>query len=493
MATAVAPPEPTSPEPEPLPGDPRRPLLAERAISLLLAGFVALFASGPITDNSLLTHIATGRLQVDSGLPSENPFLTTSTDFPVPSWWWSWALGTAENLAGSLGIRILTVAVAALLGLLVVRAARPLDRADRPSPTLLGQALPAAVVLAMLVPFVNGRPQLPGFVLLAATLVVWRERRSPWWLVAVFAIWVNVHGSWLYGAGVLGLSWLAEAIDARHIDWARLRWFAGAAGGLLLGGIWYPERFRLVLLPTEQLGSEEAREAMRLYVEWQPVSAGSSYFWVLCLIVLLAAYGAWRQRLAGMAVLTVMLAFLGFGATRMLPIAAITLAGAAAVGVVATSAIAPPGHRARQVMSAVGIAALVGAVVLAATGPHEDLERYPSEEVAWLEARGLVANPDVTVLHNDWVGNYLEYLYGADANAWIDDRPAVETLLDYSSMRRLNDDWQEAFARADPDVVLWYSELPLGDELDARSDWETVLTTDDYQLLCHARIASRCL
>lgn len=75
----------------------------------------------------------------------------------------------------------------------------------------------------------------------------------------------------------------------------------------------------------------------------------------------------------------------------------------------------------------------------------------------------------------------------------IDDRPAVETLLDYSSMRRLNDDWQEAFARADPDVVLWYSELPLSDELDARSDWETVLTTDDYQLLCHARIASRCL
>ena len=37
--------------------------------------------------------------------------------------------------------------------------------------TMLGQALPAAIVLAMLVPFVNGRPQLPGFVLLAATLV----------------------------------------------------------------------------------------------------------------------------------------------------------------------------------------------------------------------------------------------------------------------------------------------------------------------------------
>ena len=33
--------------------------------------------------------------------------------------------------------------------------------------------------------------------------MVWNEERSPWWLVPIFAIWVNVHGSWLYGVVVL--------------------------------------------------------------------------------------------------------------------------------------------------------------------------------------------------------------------------------------------------------------------------------------------------
>ena len=77
---------------------------------------------------------------------------------------------------------------------------------------------PPALTLFALYPYLNARPQIVGFVLLAVTVLVWRERLSPWWLLPVFVTWVNVHGTWLYGVLVLGLLVVAEAVKnlVRH-------------------------------------------------------------------------------------------------------------------------------------------------------------------------------------------------------------------------------------------------------------------------------------
>ena len=464
----------------------------ERALGALLAGFGALVGSGPVSDNSLLTHIATGRIQVGSGLPEQNPFLTTTTDFPVPSWWWSALLGRAEQVLGTMGIRLVTAIVAAALGYLLVRVCRPANRSGEASGRALVQLVPAAVVVALLIPFAHGRPHLPGYALLAAALVVWRERHSPWWFVPIFAVWVNVHGTWLYGLVMLGLIWGSAIVDDRRLHLERLRWWAAAAGGLVIGGIWYPQRFRLLLLPTEQFGNEEAREAISLYKEWQPVPMSSYMLWVLLVVVILAAFGALRARLPGTAVMVVILAAMGIGAVRMAPVVAISLGAVAAMGVAAVSDMGVPSGRVRRMM--VGVGAVLGLLALASVlrSPHEDLSRYPVQEVDWLAERGLVAQPDVAVLHNDWVGNYLEYRFGSEANAWVDDRPSAATMIDYADLRLLKSGWPEVFAEADPDVVLWETKTDLGAELAAEADWQVVFTTEDYQVLCHARIADRC-
>jgi hypothetical protein len=365
---------------------------------------------------------------------------------------------------------------------------------------------------------------------------------------------------------------VAESIDLRRAVWDRWRWLAATAGGLVLGGLAYPERFRLLLLPTEQFGDEQARQAVRLYREWQPAGFDSPLGWVFAIVGLLALYGALRggrpgagsapgdlpgepaspvpsthepsgsDRVtepsgAGVAVVVhappeavgalatttvgapaaarrpgadgsarsssptrwgsvaavVVLTAMGLGATRLLPIAAITLAAFAASGIEQVSTIAVAGRVPRRFM--VGLGAVLGLVALVQVTrpPHLDLEPYPVEEVDWLERRGLVAVPDVTVVSPDFVGNYLELRYGDQANAWVDDRPSVDTFLDYDRLQHLSEGWQESLAEADPDVVLWERDEPLAAELRRDPSWQVGLTTDRYLVLCRAAtVGSRC-
>ena len=140
-------------------------------------------------------------------------------------------------------------------------AQQQLDRYLRPPPAtasevpylaLLSVLLPSLCVLITLMPFVNARPQLPGYLLLACVVLVVKEHRSPWWLVAVFGIWVNVHGTWLYGLGVLGLLVVAQVVDALHQF--RTHSTAGPQGMHTLDGLW-------------DLASRPLSEAQRTIIE----------------------------------------------------------------------------------------------------------------------------------------------------------------------------------------------------------------------------------
>ncbi|MCZ7630387.1 MAG: hypothetical protein M5U19_15725 [Microthrixaceae bacterium] len=120
------------------------------------------------------------------------------------------------------------------------------------------------------------------------------------------------------------------------------------------------------------------------------------------------------------------------------------------------------------------------------------MSRYPVQEVDWLEDRNLVAVEDVRIVHNDWVGNYLEFRFGEEANAWVDDRPSSRTMIDYVRLRGLAHGWEDALRRADPDVVLWQAEDPLTEELAGSREWDVALRTERFVVLCNVRIAERC-
>ncbi len=458
-------------------------------------------ASRPLADNSFFTHLATGRLLVDGEFPRSNPFLWTGTKFPMPSWWWSGVLGLVDKVAGGAGIRVLAGLLAFVLGALLVRltrrvgpdAARPAgDVAVDGDRTLLAVVAPPALTLFALYPYLNARPQIVGFVLLAVTVLVWRDRLSPWWLLPVFVTWVNVHGTWLYGVLVLGLLVVAEAVDTRRLGRRAFELAGAAVGGVALGGLLYPDRFALVLLPTRQFGDAVEREAIRSYQEWAPLRAGDPVGWAFAALVLTAVWGCVRTRRWAMAAVALLLAVMGVTSSRMVPVAVVGLVPFAAMGIDGIGSLKVPTGRAASAVAAVGVAICLVAGVMAVTTDAYSLGTYPVAAVDYLEERGLVADPDVRVVSEDFVGNYLELRFGSRANAYVDDRPDARTLLDYKAMRMMEPDWQQALDRADADVVVFQTDRKFTTAVAQLPEWTVVTTKGSYTVLCRDRVLDRC-
>ena len=87
-------------------------------LTLALVGFVV--AAGVMTDNSLLTHIATGRLILDTGqVPSVDPYsrFGAGQDWTVQSWLVSVIYAALDRLAGPAAIRTFHGTIGALIGL----------------------------------------------------------------------------------------------------------------------------------------------------------------------------------------------------------------------------------------------------------------------------------------------------------------------------------------------------------------------------------------
>ncbi|HPU39686.1 MAG TPA: hypothetical protein PLS63_08940, partial [Microthrixaceae bacterium] len=75
---------------------PARTRWPDAGIGVLVAGLLGFIAARPLSDNSFLTHLATGRLMLDGSMPTTNPFLYSSSEFPIPSWLWSAVLGVVD-------------------------------------------------------------------------------------------------------------------------------------------------------------------------------------------------------------------------------------------------------------------------------------------------------------------------------------------------------------------------------------------------------------
>lgn len=448
-----------------------------QVLGLLIALIGLRIGLRPLSDNSFFTHLATGRLILAEGaVPSADPYSFTAFGEPwtVQSWGASVVFALLEDVGGLVGIRILVAATTMVL-------AYGAWRLTQPARTLAPRLLLVVPALAVGVDGWIERPLLFGLAFLVVVLLAADGEIDPRWLVPVLWIWVNVHGSYLFGLAAIGLLGVGRLLD-RERPHVELRAGLWAVLGVALGAL-NPVGPKLLAFPFQLLGR---REAFTAVVEWQAPtwsSWGERAFAVQLLAAVVLV--AWRGRRWRLVLPTLVFGALALQSSRNIVQASIVLLPVMAVAARDLGSI--DGTVRRPLLQPVRIAIVALAAVVATmglTGPDERLDLYPAEAAAWMRDEGLL-DLDSRVVSRDFVGNFLTVAFGPDeVRVYIDDRvdmyplPIIE---DYSRLLDPDEDYAAILERAEATAVLWDTDTELGDWIeDPANGWRIVHRSGDW-------------
>jgi hypothetical protein len=298
---------------------------------------------------------------------------------------------------------------------------------------------------------------------------------------------VNSHGSFPLGLAWLGARAVGEGLDWRAWPRETWRYVGGFAAGLVVS-VANPLGSNLLAFPLT-LG--EKSEAFKDIVEWRSpdFSRGGGYlalaFLAVSLLLLFRARVSWRDALP-------VVAFTGASllAARNIGPLAVVLAPALGRALRRTDPVpdGPPRSVGNPRMNRAVLATIVAAFVvfgtLALTSDPIDTVGYPVEAASFLESQGLLAEPH-RLAHQDFVGNYLIFRYGARARVFIDDRYDMYPLSvsrDDDVLRQAGPKTMEVLDRRQVDVVLWQRKLALPQVLLA-SGWREIFGDKEYVAL----------
>ena len=430
-----------------------------------------------LSDNSFFTHLATGRLILVDGVPRHDPYSFTANGQPwvVQSWLASLIYAWTESWFGPNGIRVVMGLLTASLGALAWRLTRP-------ARSLAGRLVIAGCVVGIGASVWSSRPLLFGLVFLALTLLVAEKGLDPRWLLPIFWLWVNTHGSFPLGLVLLVCLWAGRRLDGKpgSIEFRALLW---AAGGTALG-VLNPLGFSLLSFPVHLLGR---MAVLRQIVEWRSPSFANAWDRLFLLQVMIGVVALVRRPSYRAAIPLVVFTAAALVGLRNVPVASLVLIPGTARGLAGLGSIRGD-QRSRAAGVMVVVMALVAVLVVrtALAQPAFDLTPYPVDAVSWLDQNGL-RRPDLAMLSPDLVGNYLELLDGRQAHVFIDDRvdmypkPVVD---DFVLLQQGRPGWRDALDRRGVDLVLWPKSQPLANVLAESADWRTLYQDGTWTVAC---------
>ena len=177
-------------------------------------------------------HLAVGeRILATHSWPTtvSNSFTAAGSPWIAYEWLGEVMIALAGRLRGLQGMGALLVGLSIAFMLLLYYLAY------LRSGNAKAAAVACALLLTLLGPFFTLRPQLLGYSFLALMLIcleLFRQGREKavWFLPGVVALWVNTHGNFVFGLGVLGLYWVSGWFGFRH--------------GMLVATPWTPQQSR---------------------------------------------------------------------------------------------------------------------------------------------------------------------------------------------------------------------------------------------------------
>ncbi|MDQ1510823.1 MAG: hypothetical protein QOG50_2667 [Actinomycetota bacterium] len=437
-------------------------------------------ASGPLSDNSFLWHLRTGRLILDHGIPRRDPYSFTAagTRWIAQSWLAELMYGALNRAIGAFAIRIAVGIAGACIAVFLYRIAL---HATNDRVRALGLVIPA---LACTFSVQSERPLMFGLVLLSVVVFTievpgsFLGRHPRVVLPAAMWVWVNVHGTFS-----LGFVYLAVYLFGRYLDGApphRGRERDLLVGTAIAAAIIFVNPYGpgLVLFPLALMGRNEVLSNV---AEWQSVDLHSliGFLYAVWVFITLVAFARSRPR-RGELVTSLVFLFLGWWAVRNVAIAvAVTIpivgrafrADPSRSGDNDTAGTAPP---LLAVMVCLVSLVLVGR---AASQRDFDLKAYPVKSFDALAADNRLGGRLLTT--DAWAG-YVIAKYWPEQPVFFDDRYDMYPIAvtdDYNKLLSTKPGWQRVLDKYRINIVVWPKQRGIVQVLEVSPGW-TVLRED---------------
>ncbi len=195
-------------------------------LGTFLAGRVFFEGRAFLVDPDSWWHIKVGQnILATHHWPTTDPFSFTVAGTPWMAYEWlgDVLFGAVARYGGLLGLDVLLIVLASIVMLALYAYAT--IRSGNSKAGFVASGLLCSLAFASF----NLRPQMLGYLFLVLTLIaVERFRqgkpRALWFLPPLFLIWINTHGSWVIGLGVLFVFWASGLMEFRFGSIEAQRW-----------------------------------------------------------------------------------------------------------------------------------------------------------------------------------------------------------------------------------------------------------------------------
>jgi hypothetical protein len=472
--------------------------LLRYAPSLVLLA-IAVADAGRVADTDLWGHIAFGRLFLQAGPVSHDPFnySVPGHSWAVHEWLAELIMARTYDIGGILGLKLWKFACTALTIILLAMAA-----AETGATPLLQAAVLIATAVALM-PMMQFRPQLYTYMFLAALLALlarenYRRDAQLWLAIPMFGLWANLHGGFVVGIGSLalytGVTAIADIAGGYGIRWAARVLVITVA--CALATLVNPYGLRAWTHVLSALHNPITRKEM---VDWQPLisvianshgpHSGIFFFLLVVGIMTLSAIAFVVTPHGGDLALVAIAVAMGAGAfdvVRNIPLAIIAAAAPLTrhLHLIATklsgSDTAVPRIKPDR-LSWRGQAVLIAASLILIVENRGLLSPripaamdYPVGAIAFMRSHQLHGN---VLARFEW-GQYLIFHLGPPSRIFVDGRvdlvyppEVIEEYLDFFTGRPHGARILEDYAN---DYVLMPSGSPADATMKSRSDWRPI-------------------
>jgi hypothetical protein len=459
---------------------------------VIAIAFISLFALAVRTpaDTDMWWHLRTGQYILETrSLPTTDPFSATMIGTPwIDVHWLSQViLYGAFALSGTAGLAI-------FVALLAVFAFWFVWKQMEGGVFLRAFILILAAVTAA--PVWTPRSQMATFVLTAALsyllyLYKWKQIDRLWLVPILFVAWVNLHGGYIAGFMLLGMTLVGEAIHAllhvtadEIICWPRLRklfWITLISGAVLLIN---PYTIGVVLLPFKTVNIGVLQDFIQ---EWASPNFHELFLqpmiWMLLLTLGAIGWSGRRFDVTDAAVLS-LFAYITFLAQRNIGLFALVCAPILSRHAAALWAKSRWSQRRLSrglpglnwlLLILIGLAAALAVVVrlLPAAQAKAEAAQLPVGAVNWIEQH----QPAGPLFNSYNWGGYVLWRLWPDYPVYVDGRTDVyddQFLRNYLAIVSIQPDYAARLERTGAKIVLIEADSPLADFLQRDPNWHVV-------------------